>query len=509
MTPSSFSEPHAQSIGPYEVLLDIGSGGMGTISLARATGEPVGVGGFTRLVALKRPHGALASDPEVLRRFLDEARLLAQVHHANVIGIHQIGSDGGGHFLVLDYVEGGTLDELMTHVILRRKKLAPPVVLRIVSDVLAGLHAVHEAVDAAGQPLRMLHRDVSSQNVLVGRDGVARLADFGIAKAITSSTVTDKAYLQGRVPYMAPEYLRRESVDRRLDVYAMGVTLWSAIAGDLPWPDASEAQIVHHVVHGGIPPLSAAGVVVAPAIEALVSRACDSDVGRRFATAREMLDAIEELGRHTGWIASHAEVAAIVDELLGRDLAARRAAIAGRVSSPHSRPVASSVEARGGQVRGSGAVQADVSGGVRGSGAVQADATGVVQASVSRAGTTSAAARGRKGMALGVVLVAALGALAAAWRWSGGADAGSPVVTDAEASPATASALPVALFSAAPVATATVSSGVEPSPSAPPSQAPTRAAVAPAIPPQKPVPARPGTTPAGLPTGITTANPYR
>src|SRR5262249_9765366 len=154
MLADGFQEPLAQRIGPYEVLLDIGSGGMGIISLARATGEPVGAAGFTRLVALKRPHGALASDVDVLRRFLDEARLLAQVHPANVVGIHQIGSAAGGHFLVLDYIEGGTLDELLSRTVLRRKKLPPPVVLRIVSDVLAGLHAVHEAADVGGRPLR-------------------------------------------------------------------------------------------------------------------------------------------------------------------------------------------------------------------------------------------------------------------------------------------------------------------------------------------------------------------
>jgi eukaryotic-like serine/threonine-protein kinase len=334
MLAEGFQVPRAQRIGPYEVLLDIGSGGMGIISLARATGEPVGAAGFTRLVALKRPHGALASDAEVLKRFLDEARLLAQVHHANVVGIHQIGSDAGGQFLVLDYIEGGTLDELLSRTILRRKKLPPPVALRIVADVLAGLHAVHEAADVEGRPLRILHRDVSAQNVLVGKDGVARLADFGIAKAVTSSTVTDKAYLQGRVAYMAPEYLRRQDVDRRLDVYAMGVTLWTALTSELPWRNASEAQIVHSIVFDGVPPLSAAGVTVAPNLQSIVARACDRDPALRYPTARDMLDAIEDLGRQTGWIASHAEVASLVDELLGRELSARRAALAQRLSSP-------------------------------------------------------------------------------------------------------------------------------------------------------------------------------
>jgi serine/threonine-protein kinase len=323
-------ETFAQRIGPYQVLLEIGSGGMGTVSLARATGEPVGASGFARLVAIKRPHGALASDEEVLRRFLDEARLLAQVHHANVVGIHQIGADAVGHFLVLDYIEGGSLDELVTRSVLHRKRLPLPVVLRVVSDMLAGLHAVHEAADVQGTPLGMLHRDVSTQNVLVGRDGVARLSDLGIAEAVAA----ERSPAHGRVAYMAPECLRREEADRRLDVYAAGVTLWTALAGRLPWRDAAEAQVVRSAVLEGVPPLSSAGVAAGPAVEAIVARACARDPAERFATAHEMLRAIEGVGRRTARIASHAEVASLVEVLLGADLRARRAAIARRLEHP-------------------------------------------------------------------------------------------------------------------------------------------------------------------------------
>ncbi|MFO0589109.1 MAG: serine/threonine-protein kinase [Polyangiaceae bacterium] len=325
-------EPLAQRIGPYEVLLDLGSGGMGTISLARATGDDLGAFGFTRLVAIKRPIVQLAADPEVRRLFLDEARLLAQVHHANVVGVHQIGSDAAGHFLVLDYIEGGTLEEMLTRGILHRKKLSPSVVLRIMCDALAGLHAVHEAADLEGRPLQALHCDVSAENVLVGRDGVARIADLGIAKAGVASARAEKLLPQGRVPYLAPECLRRGPVDRRLDVYAAGVTMWTALAGRLPWGDASEDQMVRSIVLDGVPGVASSGVVIAPAIEEIVTRACDRDPSKRFSTARDMLAAIEALGRRTGWIATSAEVAAEVEELLGMEIRARRSAIAARLS---------------------------------------------------------------------------------------------------------------------------------------------------------------------------------
>jgi eukaryotic-like serine/threonine-protein kinase len=321
---SGAAEP--RRVGTYEILLDLGSGGMGTIHLARAVGDAAS--GFERFVAIKRTRALLQSDAEALRRFLDEAKLAALVHHANVVGIHHVGKDADGPFLVLDYVEGDTLDALVDYAKLRARSLSPPVVLRVVLDALSGLHAVHETSDAAGRPLRMLHRDVAPQNLMVGCDGVTRLTDFGIAKAAISSVDTDQAYLQGRLAFLAPEYLRRERVDRRLDVYAMGVTLWVALVGRLPWPDASEAQLVLNAVERGIPKLSSVGFTIAPAIEAIVARACERDPERRFPSARAMLETTEEVGRHTGWIASHAEVAELVRDLAGPDLAARRAAIA-------------------------------------------------------------------------------------------------------------------------------------------------------------------------------------
>jgi serine/threonine-protein kinase len=313
--------------GAYEVLFELAHGGMGAVYLARAVGGPVGIGGFERLVAIKRLHLHLTGQADSVQRFLEEATVAARIHHANVVGIHQVGGDETGHFLVQDYVEGDNLQGLVDHAILKRRRLPPPAVLRIAIDALSGLQAVHDATDAEGRPLGILHRDVAPQNLLVGKDGVTRLADFGIAKHAQSSVVTDGQYLQGRVLYMPPEYLSRQPVDRRFDVYGMGLTLFLALSGDTPWPGASEAQIVHLATTTGVPPLSSTGLTIAPAIEAVVARACHRDPEARFPTARAMLEAIEEIGRHTGWIASHAEVAALVDELAGRELAARRAAV--------------------------------------------------------------------------------------------------------------------------------------------------------------------------------------
>jgi serine/threonine protein kinase len=312
-------------IGSYQVLFELARGGMGTVYLGRI----VGAGGFERLVAIKRAHPRLARAEELAERFLNEARLTAHLHHANVVGIHQVGSDVEGPYLVYDYVEGESLAGLIDHTP-RPHQLPRPVVLRILIDGLAGLHAAHETVDTAGRPLNMLHRDVSVENLLVGTDGVTRLADFGIAKSVLSSVITEEGIVHGKLIYFAPEYLRRENIDRRLDVYAMGVTMWIALAGTLPWKDEDAPLILQRIVSEGIPTLASAGVEVEPELEAIVVKAVQKDPADRYQSAREMLDALEALGRQKGVVASHVEVAACVERIVGTSLADRRHRIRSR-----------------------------------------------------------------------------------------------------------------------------------------------------------------------------------
>jgi serine/threonine-protein kinase len=181
--------------------------------------------------------------------------------------------------------------------------------------------------------LNLLHRDVSPQNVLVGRDGVTRLADFGVAKSALASVQTDQNYLVGKLMYLPPEYLARHPVGPTLDIYSLGVTLWTAFAGRDPWPGASEADLVVRICQEGMPSLEGVGVRVAPQIETLVMRACDLDPRERFQSARSMADEIEAMARETGWVASHAEVAELLDDLIGSDLSRRRERVARVVAS--------------------------------------------------------------------------------------------------------------------------------------------------------------------------------
>ncbi|MBX3181925.1 MAG: protein kinase [Polyangiaceae bacterium] len=312
----------------YERLLELGRGGMGAAYLSRA----VGALGFERLVVAKRLLPHLMEHPEAVRRFLAEAKVAAALHHSNIVGVHYAGQDEDGYFIVYDYVEGAALDELVERLALRGSPLPIPVMLRIALDALTGLHAAHTAKDHAGRPLNILHRDISPENLLVGRDGVTRVLDFGIAKSAVASVTTDQNYLLGKLMYMAPEYLSRAPVGPSLDVYALGVSLWVSLTGSSPWPGSSEAQLVMRIATEGVPRLSSFGLEVPPAVDELLARATALDPAERFADASEMLDAIERLSRDTGWLASHREVAALVERQIGVDLDRRRTHVSSLLS---------------------------------------------------------------------------------------------------------------------------------------------------------------------------------
>jgi serine/threonine-protein kinase len=316
-------------LGTYEVLFELASGGMGTVELAVAHGAA----GVERLVAIKRIRPHLTSTEEVVSRFLDEARIASQLHHANVVGLHQASEDRRGYYLVFDYVEGATLSDLVDLATIRDERVPLPVVIRVILDALNGLNAAHEAKSATGELLRILHRDVSKQNLIVGRDGVTRLSDFGISKSTLHSTVTNQSYIAGKLIYMPPEYLQRAPVDRRMDIYAMGVTFWIAVAGQEPWPEEPEAQTLAHILNEGVPSLSAAGVSAPAEIEAIIARACQARASDRFATARQMVDALEDFGRRGGSIASQVEVAEYVEAMAGELLDERRQRIADRLAA--------------------------------------------------------------------------------------------------------------------------------------------------------------------------------
>jgi eukaryotic-like serine/threonine-protein kinase len=300
-----------------QILFELARGGMGSVHLARVAG----LGGFERFVVVKRLHALIAADSQGKERFLSEARLAARIHHANVVGTHHVGCDANGLYMVLDYVEGSSLQGLVDRAALRSTRVGIPVALRIALDALGGLGAVHRATDERGRPLDVVHRDVSLQNILVGRDGIARIADFGIAKGARPAVETKAGSLVGKLLYLPPEYIRQESVDATVDIYMLGVTLWCAITGEEPWAAETEAQLLNRILTERLPSLaSRLQEPVAPEIEALVARASHPDPRERFQSADKMAEAIHALDRERGWVANQQEVAAFVEALMGVDL---------------------------------------------------------------------------------------------------------------------------------------------------------------------------------------------
>ena len=217
-----------RQLGRYEVLTQLASGGMAAVYVARARG----VAGFERLVAVKVLHPHLAYEEEFISMFLDEARLAARIRHPNVVPTLDISdTEGDGFFLVMEYIEGDHLGAMLGAAARGSERVAPQVIARIVLDALGGLGAAHNLLDDDGEPLRLVHRDVSPHNVMVGIDGISRLTDFGVAKAEKRLTSTRAGQFKGKLAYMAPEQASTGFADQRSDLFSMGIILWESLTG--------------------------------------------------------------------------------------------------------------------------------------------------------------------------------------------------------------------------------------------------------------------------------------
>ncbi len=305
----------------FELIAELASGGMGTVFLARLGGA----GGFQRLYAIKRLHEHLARHAEFIEMFLDEARLAARIHHPNVVPILEIGTTDAGYYLVMEYVEGDTAGHLFYSATQEKKDVPPRVAVRIVLDVLAGLHAAHEGTDDEGRSLEIVHRDVSPHNILVSVDGVARITDFGIARAASRLAITRTGQLKGKVAYMAPEQARSEKIDRRADVFAMGICLWEMLAGRRLFKAEGEGETLNRLLYEPIPSLRSVDPEIPREIDEICAKALNRDLDERFATAAEFSDALEDAARALDWLGSHREVAACMADVLGHDISERRA----------------------------------------------------------------------------------------------------------------------------------------------------------------------------------------
>jgi hypothetical protein len=314
------ADTRERRLGRYSVHDRIGSGGMATVHLGRLVGEV----GFSRIVAIKCMASHLAEDPEFRAMFLDEARLAARIRHPNVVSTIDVGTSDEGMFLVMDYVPGESLAALVRTLASRGARIPIAIAVRILADTLSGLHAAHVATDEAGEPLAIVHRDVSPQNVLVATDGLARVLDFGIAKAAGRSHVTRDGAVRGKFRYMAPEQVKDRAVTPRTDVYAASVVLWEILTGERLFGGSNDAAVVARVLEGVVVRPSKLAPEVPGELDAIVLHGLSRDPAERFASAQEMAEALEAAGQP----ATARQVGRWVEETAGDAIERRREQIA-------------------------------------------------------------------------------------------------------------------------------------------------------------------------------------
>jgi serine/threonine-protein kinase len=317
--PDAFALRRGASLGRYQLLAPVAAGGMAYVWAAARTGDY----GFHRLFAIKVMREEIAFDASFRRMFLEEAKLAARIRHTNVVEVLDLGEQAGTVYQVMPLIEGDSLAGLLRSLRARDASARVPraVAVRIVVDALRGLHAAHETLGPNGMPLAIVHRDVSPHNVLVGVDGIAKLADFGVAKA-TASVLdeTETGDVRGKLAYMSPEQLQKRKIDRRSDVFSAGIVLWELLAGERMAPTAASLAIANEA----IPEPRARDASVPSMLADVAIRALAPEPHARFATADAMADALESAARAAGLTLSAKEVGSWTASLTTGALARRQ-----------------------------------------------------------------------------------------------------------------------------------------------------------------------------------------
>ena len=312
-------------LGRYELLLPIAAGGMAMVWAARVKGTR----GFQKIVAVKTMLSNLTEDEQFEKMFLDEASLASQIRHPNVVEISDLGEQEGVLYLAMEWIDGVPLNQLM-----KASKAAGgiplPVAVRIVMNACAGLHAAHELKDSKGRLVGLVHRDISPQNILVTYDGVSKVVDFGVAKATAmGGGATVAGQLKGKVSYMAPEQVRGEPIDRRIDVFAMGIVLYALTTGKHPFRRESEAATMYTIASDE--------PVVSPrkflpdypvSLETVLLKALAKDAKLRYSTAFELQRALDQALPAAERANTDQDVGAFVGKIFGAKREESRAALA-------------------------------------------------------------------------------------------------------------------------------------------------------------------------------------
>jgi serine/threonine protein kinase len=300
-------------IGPYEVLGRLATGGMAELLLARR----IGIEGFQKVVVLKRILPMFARNPEFVEMFLHEARLAATLEHPNIVQVFDIGKSDDDYYFAMAYLHGKDLLGILRELIRRSERLPVVHAIAIATGVAAGLHHAHEQVGFDGQPLGIVHRDVSPANAIVTYDGSIKLVDFGIAKAAASADITRVGVRKGKAAYMSPEQCRGDTLDPRADIWSLGVVLYEMLTMARLYRADTDLALMHRIVSQDVPPPSSLAPDVPPALEQIVMRCLSRDRELRYANALDLQHALEACARTLGLGPSAGALGSFVRGLFG------------------------------------------------------------------------------------------------------------------------------------------------------------------------------------------------
>ena len=308
-------------LGRYRVVDEIGVGGMASVHLARMDGP----GGFQKWVAIKKIHAHLVEDDSFVQMFLDEARVAARISHPNVATVFDLGKHEDTYWIAMEYLHGEPLREVMRRTEELGSSMPPEIACRVIADAAEGLHAAHELLGKNGEKMGLVHRDVTPHNLFVTYDGVTKVVDFGIAKFSSRMSSTRAGTLKGKLAYMSPEQVHGETIDRRTDIFALGVVLWELTTGQRLFRSESDLDTLAKVQECNVarPSTIVRGYPVD--LEKIVMKALAKNRGERFKTAREFSRALQSLLMRRGLFIASDEVATYTQSIFAERIQKRDA----------------------------------------------------------------------------------------------------------------------------------------------------------------------------------------
>ncbi len=315
-------------IDRYRVIAQLKQGGMATLYLCERTGAA----GFQKPVVIKVVHQELSADQRFIQMFIDEALLTSRIEHPNVVHVEELGEASGKYFIVMEYVHGASLSQLLRALATHRRRMRPELAVAIAIAAADGLHAAHEMRGDDGEPINVVHRDVSPENILISHSGHVKLIDFGVAKfrdRVAQTTIGGT--IKGKVAYMAPEQARNGHVDRRVDIYQLGIVLWEMLTMRRCFKGEMSLAFLERVRNPQIPRPCEVAPGINPELDATVMRALSTDVDGRFSTAQQLRRALAAAEAPALAIDS-SHLAELLAAMLGEELAEGRQHLPGELT---------------------------------------------------------------------------------------------------------------------------------------------------------------------------------